>query len=174
MGRGGARLGAGRKPAIRPGLGLEAVSRPEAAAVPVSASVPADLPSEQIVYWCRYAPLAVQARTLTETTAPAFRMLCELEAERSAVKADLDRDGRMVVKVSVDDGGTVTREKRLHPLTAHYLRLCRQVEALLARFTLAPFGKASLAGRPPDEAAARQAERRAAFFGWSPAPKIGE
>jgi hypothetical protein len=79
--------------------------------------------------------------TLTLQTEAAFRLLCELDAEKRATKATLDHDGRTYIKVTVDGAGQEQQELKAHPLTGSYRQLAQRVEALMARFSLAPFGK---------------------------------
>jgi phage terminase small subunit len=139
---GGARVGAGRKPA-KPIFKL--ANRPTSDAVEdsgVSAIPPSDLPTDQRDFWHRYAALAIEKRTLTVHTVGAFLLLCEMDAEKRATKATIEKDGRTYVKVTVDGTGTEHEELKAHPLTSAYGRLAKAVEALMARFGLAPFGKA--------------------------------
>lgn len=140
MARGGARLGSGRKPThFRP---LVMTSRPEEDTL--SALPPEDLPVDQRDFWHRYAALAIEKRTLTVHTVAAFLLLCELDAEKRATKQTIDADGRTYIKVIVDGTGTEHQELKAHPLTSTYGRLARSVETLMARFGLAPFGKAEI------------------------------
>jgi hypothetical protein len=134
-GWGGARIGAGRKPRSR---AFALVPRPRPAPPPSArpadedlAIPPADLPADQMAIWRAYAPLAIERHTLTPATVPAFRLLCELDVQKAVV-------GRLVDKGAL--GGLRT-----------FMQLSRQVEALLARFALAPFGK------PIEDAAAAPA-----------------
>ena len=141
-GWGGRRTGAGAKPTrpVMRRLGARAVS--EAEDVGVSAIPPEDLPAEQRDFWHRYAALAIEKRTLTVHTVGAFLLLCEMDAEKRATKATIEKDGRTYIKVTVDGTGTEHEELKAHPLTSAYGRLAKAVEALMARFGLAPFGKA--------------------------------
>jgi hypothetical protein len=107
----------------------------------LGATPPADLPDDQHGFWKLYAPLAIEAGTLTPQTAGSFRLLCELDAEKTATKATIDKDGRTYIKVSVDGAGVEHDELKAHPLTGSYRQLAQRVEALMARFLLAPFGK---------------------------------
>jgi phage terminase small subunit len=100
------------------------------------------LPAEHREFWRRNAPLAIEKGTLTVHTVTAFRLLCELDAEKRATTAAMDRDGRTFMKVTVDGSGQEHQELKAHPLTSTYARHAKAVEALLARFGLAPFGKA--------------------------------
>lgn len=103
---------------------------------------PEALPEDQQDFWRRYAWLAMEKGTLTAQTVPAFALLCEQSAEKQAVKATIERDGRTYIKVTIDGAGTEHEELKAHPLTSAYGRLAKAVEALMARFGLAPFGKA--------------------------------
>lgn len=108
----------------------------------MSAVPPGDLPGDQRDFWHSYAGLAIEKRTLTDHTVAAFRLLCELDAEKRATKTTMDRDGRTFIKVTVDGTGQEHQELKAHPLTSAYGRLAKAVETLMARFGLAPFGKA--------------------------------
>ena len=158
MGRGGARVGAGRKPSkfrtqrvfVRPNdapaalAAVETMTPRSRVSDEVSAIPPEDLPAEQRDFWHRYAAMAIEKRTLTVHTVAAFLLLCELDAEKRATKAAMDADGRTFLKVTVDGAGVEHQELKAHPLTGAYGRLAKAVEALMARFGLAPFGKAEL------------------------------
>lgn len=145
MPRGGARVGSGRKP-TKPRVFKPAVFAGGQAETPgdLSAVPPGDLPGEQRDFWHRYAGLAMEKKTLTAHTVAAFLLLCELDAEKRATKATMDRDGRTFIKVTVDGAGVEHQELKAHPLTGAYGRLAKAVEALMARFGLAPFGKAEV------------------------------
>jgi hypothetical protein len=147
------RVGSGRKPKARSGNvvafdgGAVASSGEMVSAVP-----PQDLPEAQRDFWKRYAARAIEARTLTPRTIPAFRLLCELENEKRETKETIERDGRTYLKCFVDSSGQEHQELKAHPLTGSYRQLAQRVEALLARFSLAPFGKptdGAAAGRKP-------------------------
>lgn len=139
-GRGGARVGAGRKP-TKP-MKFQPVLQQGGKAEGLSSLPPEDLPVEQRDFWHRYASLAMEKGTLTVHTVAAFRLLCETDAEKSATKATIDKDGRTFLKVTVDGSGQEHQELKAHPLTGAYGRLAKATEALMARFGLAPFGKA--------------------------------
>lgn len=135
-GWGGARVGAGKKPkpktkplpispfAIMPG-GRIADDPPIDR---THAEPPADLPVEQQPFWRVAALLAIERGTLVEATVPAFRMLCELEAKKIVVGDLIDKGALGGLRI--------------------YLQLCKQVEGLMGRFCLAPFGKPIKAEKP--------------------------
>lgn len=121
MAWGGARVGAGKKP--RPKPVLVADGRSEDEVREDLEMPPADIHPDGQAFWRDYAPLAFERKTLTEATVPAFRLLCELHAKK------------MMVSVMVDKGA-------LGGLRV-YMQLAKQVETLMARFCLAPFGKSA-------------------------------
>jgi hypothetical protein len=88
--------------------------------VPAIAGVdpPDDLTSEERLTWLTLAPHALAARTLTPATAVAFRMLC-----RNVVL-------EQILATGGERGG------------ANHRGILQRVDAELARFCLAPFGKA--------------------------------
>ena len=124
---------------------MESRSGPDGVAQCLSSIPPEDMELEQRDFWHRYAALAIEKGTLTPHTVAAFRLLCELDAEKRATKATMDRDGRTFMKVTVDGAGVEHQELKAHPLTSAFGRLAKAVEALMARFGLAPFGKSEVA-----------------------------
>lgn len=133
-GWGGHRTGAGQK-------GPEILVPSTVAAVDPLAPVPEDLPEGQHAFWRENAIRAIEKGTLTRHTVSAFRMLCEMDEERRATKAQIDRDGRTFLKVSVDGAGVEHQEIKAHPLTSHYRAVAKAVEMSMKNFSLAPFGK---------------------------------
>jgi len=127
MGWGGARVGAGKKPQPKPPKSPFAVFSGQKDAPTEGVDMPKDLPADQQEFWRTNAPLAVERRTLTPATVPAFRLLCELHAKK------------VLVGVKVDEG-------ELGGLRI-YAQLAKQVEGLMARFCLAPFGKPTDGGK---------------------------
>jgi hypothetical protein len=106
------------------------------------ASPPDDVPDAERDFWVRYAYLAIEKGTLTAHTVPAWRLLCRKEAWMRKVEATIDTDGLTFLKVTVDGAGVEHQELKSHPLVGAYGSSSKAVEALMARFGLAPFGKA--------------------------------
>lgn len=112
-------MGAGKKPVAKP----FALVNGGGAQEPTDLSgPPSDLPDDQQAFWREHAPLAIERSTLTPATVPAFRLLCELNAKRVMVGGMVDKGALGGLRV--------------------FMQLCKQVETLMARFCLAPFGKA--------------------------------
>ena len=156
MGWGGARVGAGKKPkgehAIRNRSSLAVVASQaptfEGADDPVSVLPPEDLPTDERAFWQENAPKAIAQGTLTWRTVSGFRLLCEQDADRLKIKKTVDKDGWTFIKVTVDGAGQEHQELKAHPLIRDYRALCKSVETLMARFKLAPFGKAEIQVKP--------------------------
>jgi hypothetical protein len=130
MGWGGSRVGAGKKPKPKP-FAIVARSEASAAATGDDADLlvpPADLSEDQHAFWRTHAPLAVERATLTPATVPAFRLLCELHAKKVMVGTMVDKGALGGLRV--------------------FLQLAKQVETLMARFCLAPFGKPVKVDKP--------------------------
>lgn len=89
---------------------------------------PEDLPEEQQEFWRKYAPFALERKTLTASTVPAFRLLCELNAKKTMVSAMVDKGALGGLRV--------------------FMQLAKQVESLMGRFCLAPFGKPTYTEKP--------------------------
>lgn len=108
----------------------------------VSRTPPKDLPEDQHAFWRTYAPLAIDAGTLTNQTEGAFRLLCELDAEKRATRETIAKDGRTTVGITTDVTSSEQHVQiKAHPLTSAYRQLAQRVETLMGRFALAPFGK---------------------------------
>lgn len=107
---------------------------------------PAFLSEEERALWVSWAPLAVELKTLTAHHAPAFALLCRLQAEMNATERTIAADGRTQVRVTIDGAGQEHQELKAHPLKTDYRQLAQRVESLLARFCLAPFGKPGAGG----------------------------
>lgn len=138
MGWGGARVGAGKKPRVRhaepltfvPAGQVAATSAAPMAALPGTdlTSPPADMTPEQQDCWRLWAPLAIERNTLIVATVPSFRLLCELHVKKVAIGTMVDRGALGGLRV--------------------FMQLAKQVEGLLARFCLAPFGKPAKVEKP--------------------------
>lgn len=157
MPRGGARVGAGRKPTRRrPAvvLGMDgnrrdlfatasAPGEPSPAAVPQQESEllqpPSDLTPAQQDLWRRWAPLAVEQRTLVPATVPGFRELCE----QLALKQTLAR------RIGHLGAGSERAAGRL----GLYVKLAQRLDSSLARFKLTGFGKPDTTARARPSAA---------------------
>ena len=125
-GWGGRRVGAGPKPAARP---LTVVHTDQFKQTDTDLAIPpVDIAVEQQAFWRDYAPLAIERLTLTESTVPAFRLLCELHAKKVVVGTMVDKGALGGLRV--------------------FLQLAKQVETLMARFCLAPFGKPAKSEKP--------------------------
>ena len=147
-GSGGARVGAGRKPKdpVARWLGGNAGKRGGKVA---KAAAPGSLPllpaprtllADERAVWNRLAPQACAMRTLLESTAPAFQVLCEGVVLLEQLRDTLRRDGLTVMA----DG-----QKKAHPLLSAHRGMMQRVEAGLLRFRLSPIGKEL--GPPVDE-----------------------
>ena len=152
MTRGGARVGAGRKPKTPKVQPFTPRTVDGGRVDEVSPVAPFDLPDDQKDFWNANAGKAIEARTLTAQTVASFRLLCELDAEKRATKATIDKDGRTYIKCVVDGAGNEHQELKAHPLTSAYRQLAQRVEAMMARFSLAPFGKPTTSAKPPKAA----------------------
>jgi hypothetical protein len=134
MGRGGARVGAGRKRQIRP---FAVVPRADGAGSEADVGLipPSDLGLAERAFWQSYAPDAIAARTLTRRTIASWRLLCSVSARK-------DKTARLLEKaeeLTESDGKTYLAS--LVTLSRVYALLTMRVESLMARFGLAPMGK---------------------------------
>lgn len=153
MPRGGARVGAGRKPKGASILSLHGGRVRSGGKVPSTVSnaplpsvkSPEDLPSEHQKVWNELAPHARAARTLTVGTAAAFRDLCEAIVLKRMMLAEILADGLTGNKVTLQmdeaGGGVQSVEKKAHTLLSQYRGMMQRVEAGFTRFRLAPMGK---------------------------------
>lgn len=173
MPRGGRRQGAGRKPktpkehllsgnAGKRNLSLVPMSRDEVAALDeplpatdVEGEVEVDvvtgiaIPSALLTqegeqaYWRMYAPLALEAGTLTAKSIGGFILLCQVAARADLIWEDISREG---FTESTEHG------TKAHPLLPAYRGFIQRQESLLQRYLLAAMAKAdSGAGKPVKE-----------------------
>lgn len=131
-GWGGARVGSGPKPKPKPPKsgGLSIVPPATKAEDHSLLMPPSELPKEQQKVWSRWAPLALKRGTLIPENVPAFELLCEMAVRRAALG------------VLVDSAQPTPEALRL---LAQY---SKQVEGLMGRFRLAPFGKPEAPDKP--------------------------
>ncbi len=140
MPRGGARVGAGRKPAaVRQNVVPFTVTAKAGQSELLRA--PGYLTERERGLWDAWAPLALERGTLSDHHVPAFALLCRLQAEMLETGETIARDGRTQLRVTIDGAGQEHQELKAHPLKPDYRQLAQRVESLLARFCLAPFGK---------------------------------
>jgi phage terminase small subunit len=162
-GSGGSRVGAGRKPkdahlrAIQGGRSRIAI-QPEA---PTSTAVaplvevlpPGDLMPDELAVWTREAPLATTERTLTPSTAGAFREFCELEALKNTMLKRIRARLTMFDVAPASESGKDQAEpefyEKANPLLTHYRGAVQRLSAFRKDFKLAPFGKELIAPEQP-------------------------
>jgi Phage terminase, small subunit len=164
--RGGARTGAGRKPKRQPlADDSNLVVFDGGKAGDVSKTPPVDLPEDQRPFWQQYAPLAMERRTLTPHTVPAFRQLCELEAMKAKITRQLNEDGLTSGKVTTDvTSGEQHLEIKPHPLLRAFSSITKDIKGLLKDFALCSFGK-PVVGGSKSKADQAKAALRTKFFG---------
>ncbi len=128
----------------------------DAAPVVITAGViqpPADLPADQLAVWRDLAPHALRELTLTAETALAFRDLCEAIVIKRRMLAEIEADGYMTSKVTLQmdekGGGLQSVEKKAHSLWPQFRGLMQRVETGYMRFRLTPDGKQRAANAEP-------------------------
>ncbi len=150
MPAGGRRPGAGRKPGAAWGgrkvLGHDGQLKPirqrgEPLPPAISQeaqgsllSAPYWLPEGARGYWERWAPHAIEARTLTPATAAGFTEVCQ--------RADY------VTKLANRIGTLGADTQEAIPYLAIYDRMSQRMETSLARFMLTAFGKPATSDKP--------------------------
>lgn len=147
MGHGGARVGAGRKPrekarvlgmnGTRMSPNVDATTKPSSDHSNL-ADPPDGLPIEQHEFWRRWAPMAIEMRTLAPSTVVGFRELCEQMALKVAI---WDRMAQLGLASSEADR-----------LLKRYEKIAQRLDTSLKGFKLTAFGK------PVEGAAPRQAK----------------
>lgn len=143
MPRGGRRVGAGRKPGANSANVVGMDGKPHGGGLPPAVSLadrdalvtpPGELSEPARAFWSRWAPAAIENRTLTAATAFGFRELCEKAATVAALRA------RIALL------GAATQD------ALPYLKECRgQAQALnvsLKEFKLTAFGKPETSEKP--------------------------
>jgi hypothetical protein len=151
MARGGARQGAGRKPAAMYVLPPAAGGASESVASGIQ-SVPI-LPPEHLSeaeqeIWGRYAGLAQARGTLGESTAPGFEYLCSVVAQYEALKARVDTEGWTYLKVTIDGAGQEHQEQKKHALWGPLQAFALRREQVLRSYGLLANGRPATTGAP--------------------------
>jgi hypothetical protein len=118
----------------------------------VSRRAPEDWPDESRKFWETYAPAAIEAGTLTTQTLASWCLLCEVDARRRKLLKQIEEQGETYLKCWVDASGQEHEELKKHPLSSEYRGLAQRAEALMAKFSLAPFGKPVAGGRRGNKA----------------------
>jgi hypothetical protein len=142
MGRGGRRIGAGRKPGSPEDVGrVLTIHRPNGPVVQAAKvetgpllDPPGDLEASAQGVWRTYAGYAVGERTLTEATAAGFREFCQQWVYLHELDKTIQRLG----------AGT----KEAEPYFRTYLKLAQRLDSSLARFKLTAFGKPAVSENP--------------------------
>jgi hypothetical protein len=113
------------------------------------------MPEAHVVVWNELAPHACAERTLTPATAAAFRQLCGRIVLLDKIEAQIEADGIMADKVTLQmdetGGGLQSVEKKAHDLLTKCMTLMQRVDQGMLRFRLSPMGK-ELAQAEPDKA----------------------
>ena len=142
MPRGGARVGAGRKPksSLLKFIGGDAgrrghVSEPTAARAPAPVEPPAWLLPGELVVWLELAPQARAERTLTPATAVSFAHFCQGVFDVRELRARLARRQPFL------DQNELSLRREVRQLTA-------EVRSAAKDFKLAPFGKEIVVDEP--------------------------
>lgn len=163
MGRGGARVGAGRPKKqipqtavllgmdgsriFEPPAGSTTPPDPSAAALEALRVPPADLPKPQREFWTAWAPWAIERRTLVPSHVPGFRQLCRLAWVASMMERRLAKLGP----------ATDAAESLMN----RYVKIEQRLESALQRFDLTGMGKPAA-----DGARGRRTATPANRFGW--------
>jgi hypothetical protein len=113
------------------------------------------MPEAHVAVWNELAPHACAERTLTPATAAAFRQLCGRIVLLDKIEAQIEADGIMADKVTLQmdetGGGLQSVEKKAHDLLTKCMTLMQRVDQGMLRFRLSPMGK-ELAQAEPDKA----------------------
>jgi hypothetical protein len=172
MAKGGARVGAGRKPKkgkgtnVLPMPGVTPPAADDAAAVAARAALlePSPLlPEDEQELYRRLAPLAVQTGMLTAETVPGLEHLAEVCVTYRKLRAILDDEGWQITLYEDVDGHKFPMEQKRHPLWPQLQAFAIRREQGLRSFGLLANGKpvapaeGAAAGDPWAERSRRQA-----------------
>lgn len=154
-GSGGTRIGTGpkRKTSDEKWLsGKGPANQPKTPPPVTLIAAPADLTEAQTAVWNELAPHACAARTLVAGTVTAFRQLCGRIVLLHQMEAQLEQDGLMDTKVSLQmdetGGGLQTVQKKAHDLLTKCMTMMQRVDQGMLRFRLSPMGKEIIEPEP--------------------------
>jgi hypothetical protein len=149
-GSGGARTGSGRKSKDAETAQLHGSKQRSAPKTPQGPAfellpAPKGMGEAQRKVWDDLAPHACAQRTLTRATAEAFAQLCGRVVLLRKMEAQIDADGIMSTKVSLQmdetGGGLQAVEKKANDLLTKCMTMMQRVDQGMLRFRLSPMGK---------------------------------
>lgn len=85
--------------------------------------IPSHVGSGARKFWKKLAPLYFRLGLLNPVNALQFADLCIMEAEKVILQEEIEKEGRVFVKVSVDGAGVEHREPRSNPKIRHLEKL---------------------------------------------------
>lgn len=152
IGSGGRRVGAGRKRKDQAAKVLHGTASlhernavaggSSSAAAPIEVVYPpADLAADELRVWNEYAPHAQASRTLTTSTAGAFRKMCEVIVDVEEMRRQIKADGLTV---------STAKGPKAHPLLTQMRGLQQRMATYMKDFMIAPIGR-SLVDKPTAE-----------------------
>ncbi len=131
MGRGGARIGAGKKPnrpvgtvQLKMGVG----------------TCPKELSPEAKKAWRKWAPIVEKLLPLCEADRSVFRHFCQVTTLYDAAITDVEKNGS-VLRLRTGDGGEMVRQ---NPAVRHTLEFGRCLDGLRLQLGLSPVARARL------------------------------
>jgi hypothetical protein len=176
MAKGGARVGAGRKPKKKgtnvltmPGVPPPAVDDQAAAASRAALLEPPAMlanavgKEDELQTWTWLAPLAIDTGMLTAQTVPGLAYLCDVIVLHDKLRKILDDEGWQITLYEDVDGHKFPMEQKRHPLWPQLQAFAIRREQGLRSFGLLANGKpvptaeGATAGDPWAERSRRQA-----------------
>jgi P27 family predicted phage terminase small subunit len=178
MAKGGARVGAGRKPKKDKPFGQAGVDpAPSASSTPPDPALlepPAHLTEDERAVWARLAPLSAANGMLTKETAPGLEHLCEVWVMYHRLRATLEAEGWQITLHEKDEQGNVfPLEQKRHPLWPQLQAFAIRREQGLRSFGLLANGKPVSTAAPPagPDPWAERARNQPPAAGAQPAPR---
>ncbi len=153
MGRGGSRVGSGRKPnrpvgtvQLKMGLG----------------TCPKDLSPAAKKAWRKWAPIVEKLLPICEADRSVFTHFCQAQALYDAAIRDVEESGS-VLRLKTRDGGETVRQ---NPSVKHVLEFGRCLDGLRQQLGLGPVARARLKIQVEEEIGEQPPNRVQDFLKW--------
>lgn len=150
MARGGARLGAGRKPqamyVVPQGAAASTTGGEVIKGEPIPP--PEHLSEAKRAVWERFAPQAHAIGTLIPGKEGGFELLCDVTAKYEAIERIIDTEGWTYLKVTIDGAGQEHQEQKRHTLWPQLAIFAVRRQQALKEFCLTANGRPSSSGAP--------------------------
>ena len=125
-------------------LGKRPLNEDEPKPKRVIPSKPSHLDGKARKYWKKFAPMVFDLGLLTEQDGPSFGEICQMYSEIQVLTKEIEQEGRIFIKVSVDGAGIEHQEAKSNPKVGMLRDLRKEFRYVMVCVKLPPDKKAIL------------------------------